>query len=460
MRSLWTALVDAQGVPAASLIGRDRTVPIGDLTTHSFLPVDIAQMTDRSVLFYTSDHLLTAATAMQLDGIARRITLATADLTSEQLLSVVKTAEAQLVIFDTQLLSELPVATIKLLEKLAPQVNLPTTQKNIDTEWVLLTSGTSGLPKLVSHSVESLAGGLPARRDHTEVVIWSTFYDVRRYGGLQILLRALISQTPLVLTSPHEPTHSFLSRVSTHQVTHISGTPSHWRGVLMTGQARVISPHYIRLSGEIADQSILDHLKATFPKAAISHAFASTEAGVGFEVTDGLAGFPMEYVNDPHRPVELRVVDGTLRIKSQRNARHYLGQDTEAIIGADSFVDTGDLVELLDGRYHFRGRKTGVINIGGLKVHPEEVEALLNKDPRVHLSLVYSRKSPIVGALVAADVVLKDSSQYSPTDELAIKDELLARCRDTLAPHKVPAVMRFVPQLAVNPTGKLVRPHA
>jgi len=77
-------------------------------------------------------------------------------------------------------------------------------------------------------------------------------------------------------------------------------------------------------SGEIADQAILDSLKARFPDAAIGHAYASTEAGVGFEVTDGLEGFPASYVGRPG-PVEMKVTDGTLHIRSPRTASGYVG---------------------------------------------------------------------------------------------------------------------------------------
>ena len=113
--------------------------------------------------------------------------------------------------------------------------------------------------------------------------VWGTFYDIRRYGGLQIFLRAVLGGGSLVLSSAAEPMADHLERLSAHEVTHISGTPAHWRRALMSPQAHRITPHYIRLSGEIADQAILNTLHSFYPKAAISHAFASTEAGVGFE---------------------------------------------------------------------------------------------------------------------------------------------------------------------------------
>ena len=68
------------------------------------------------------------------------------------------------------------------------------------------------------------------------------------------------------------------------------------------------------------------------------------------------------------------------------------------------------MLELRDGRYYFVGRRGGIINVGGLKVHPEEVEAVINRHPRVQMSLVKSRKSPITGAIVVAEIVLQSEA--------------------------------------------------
>ena len=319
------------------------------------------------------------------------------------------------------------------------------------TEWILLTSGTTGTPKLVVHTLHSLGGSLPTQPPSGSASIWSTFYDIRRYGGLQIYLRAVLSGSPLVLSSPGEATVEFLARAAAAGVTHISGTPSHWRRALMSGEAALLKPQYVRLSGEVADQAVLDHLRAVYPQARIAHAFASTEAGVAFDVNDGLAGFPTAFIDEPSGDIELKVVDHTLRIRSGRNAARYLGAAPALLMSDDGYVDTGDMVELEDGRYYFRGRIGGVINVGGLKVYPEEVESVLNADPRVRMSLVRARRNPITGAVVVADVVLADpaSSAASDTPDL-VKNDLLDACRRTLAAHKVPAMLRFVPSLGIH----------
>jgi acyl-coenzyme A synthetase/AMP-(fatty) acid ligase len=213
------------------------------------------------------------------------------------------------------------------------------------------------------------------------------------------------------------------------------------------------------LSGEIVDQAILDSLKAFYANATVVHAFASTEAGVGFDVRDGLAGFPVDFIDREGAGVEMRVTEGSLRIRSAGNATRYLGSSVEEFTDPDGFVDTRDLVELRGDRYYFIGRRDGVINVGGLKVHPEEIEAVINRHPRVQMSLVKARKSPLTGSLVVADVVVKSYCNPDGADPSTpeLKTEILDACRRSLAPYKVPASIRIVPSLDVAVSGKLAR---
>jgi len=177
-------------------------------------------------------------------------------------------------------------------------------------------------------------------------------------------------------------------------------------------------------------------------------------------VNDGLMGFPPELLrNNPK--VDMKVEDGTLKIRSTRTAFRYLGTENKFPKDAEGFVDTGDTVELRNGRYYFTGRRDGIINVGGFKVHPEEVEATINRHPGVAMSMVKAKKSPITGALVIADVVLKSSpgKVYGGSD-VAIEREILQFCRGELDAHKVPAAINIVPMLTIGESGKLVRRNA
>jgi acyl-coenzyme A synthetase/AMP-(fatty) acid ligase len=444
--------------PPGYLIGAEHRTALGDLLQGSAIASGVENLRGRSVLIASAEPFLVALALIELDGLARRMTLYPPDLALEHLPYVMHYAEVDAVVSDGSVLSGASIGAaqhVLCTPRLVPRVRAG--QERLPTEWVLLTSGTTGRPKMVPHTLASLAGVIGASESHSEV-IWSTFYDIRRYGGLQIYLRAVLTRSSLLLTRPQEPVANFLQRAGEAGVTHISGTPSHWRRALMSPEAGRIAPRYIRLSGEIADQAILNSLRSFYPDAEIIHAFATTEAGVAFDVRDVLSGFPASMLTGTPG-VELKVVDATLRVRSSRTSERYLGENPPVLKDAEGFVDTGDVLELRDGRYYFQGRRDGVINVGGLKVHPEEVEAVLNRHPQVRLSLVRTKKNPITGALVVADVLLKDPSTPEGEQSRELQRAIKQFCRESLAPHKVPAAISFVPALAISETGKLVRRH-
>jgi acyl-CoA synthetase (AMP-forming)/AMP-acid ligase II len=442
-------------ITASGAAGRTITIPgttldLDDFASTTRLGVDARYLAGRSIILLTGDALSAAAALIELDGLARRIVLCPPGFDIEIVAAVVRDAQADAILHDGSIPSP-AVPGVDLVDRcgLPAKPMVATAPRNLITQWALMTSGTTGVPKIVVHTLATLARAIkPAPHQN-----WATFYDIRRYGGLQILLRALIGTGSLTLPGRDEPTEDFLIRCATAGITHISGTPSHWRRVLMSQSASRINPQYVRLSGEIADSAVLNALAALYPRARIAHAYASTEAGVGFSVDDGLPGFPAAFVENVGTEVALRVVNGALQVSSPGRALKYLGVNAPALVDADGFIDTGDLVERRGERYHFVGRRDGIINIGGAKVHPEEVEAIVNMQAGVRASLVRARKNPIIGALIAADVVLEAGVGESP----ALRAAIIDACRARLAPYKVPALVRFVPALAMTAGGKLAR---
>jgi acyl-coenzyme A synthetase/AMP-(fatty) acid ligase len=437
-------------------------VALRDIVQGWSLGADRHTVSGSSALVVT-DHQLTAALALiDLDGLARRLVIAPPDLHREHLAAIIADAEVDTVVTDSDPATFAEFGTPRVVSCGMPTVTSePAPDSRRATEWVLLTSGTTGIPKMVVHGFDGLVAAIGASPAGQRPAVWATFYDIRRYGGLQIFLRAIVGARSLVLSEAGEPIADHLDRLAACGVTHISGTPSHWRRTLMCGSAGAISPDYVRLSGEIADQAVLNSLREAYPKAKIGHAYASTEAGVGFAVDDGREGFPASLLARDPSGVQMKVENGSLRIRSRGAASRYLGRGGDGLVDADGYIDTGDMVELRDGRYYFVGRRGGIINVGGLKVHPEEVEAVINRHRGVRMSLVKARRSPIIGAVVVADVVLNDETQApAASAEGALKDEIIRHCRGALPQHKVPAAIRFVPSLAVTTAGKLARDHA
>jgi acyl-coenzyme A synthetase/AMP-(fatty) acid ligase len=458
--SLWASLITADRLSSRLFVGVEESASWGELVERKNLTKRIGDLRGRSVLIATIDQFKAAALLIQLDGIARRIVLYPPDMSREHLFFVADSAATDVILTDQPTLASVdPRVECIALRDSETDVGFVDRSSPIETEWILLTSGTTGLPKLVLHTLTSLTGAIKCGGPVSGSITWSTFYDIRRYGGLQIFLRAVLTGTSLVLQGEQEPTSDFLARAGAQGVTHISGTPSHWRRALMNPWANRIAPEYVRLSGEIADQAVLNQLRTQYPQAKIGHAFASTEAGVAFDVNDGLAGVPSDTIGHTSH-VEMKVEGCTLRVRSSRSASCYLGEGSQPLKDNEGFVDTGDVLELRNGRYYFVGRRDGTINVGGLKVHPEEVEVVINRHPEVRMSLVSAKKNPIIGTLVVADVVLKTSPRVDDNGTQSLQRDILQFCRAELAVHKVPIIINFVSNLAVAETGKLIRHHA
>ncbi len=452
-------LTAAAGLAPGRFIADSRVrLGLADFLSDGTIALPLERFRGRSVLILCDRQLAFVRVLLQLDGIAARLVLCPSDFDFAHLPAVTAEAEIDAIVTDSAdvtacMGSGMPITVC------GHYPGEPEPARGTATEWILFTSGTSDRPKLVAHTLASLTGPLEDGLAQASDVVWSTFYDVRRYGGMQILLRGLVGGGSMVLSQADEPVADFLGRAGACGVTHISGTPSHWRRALMSAATDRISPRYVRLSGEVADQAILDNLAAAFPAAAISHAFASTEAGVAFDVGDGLAGFPAWLIDQAgaKAKAELRLENGSLRIRSGRTASRYLG-NRGVLRGPDGFVDTGDMIEVHAGRCHFAGRREGVINVGGQKVHPEEVEAVINRLPGVRMSRVRGRPSPITGSLVVADIVMESS--VGADSFKAMKAGILDACRAALPAHKVPAILQAVASLDIAASGKLVRRHA
>ena len=406
----------------------------------------------KSLLIGARSQLAAARALIELDGAAKRLAISPPDFTPDRLASVIDQAECDAIICDT---TQKDFGAARPILVAAASVAREEDVQSLATEWVLPTSGTSGPPKLVGHHLSNLLGPISAALSPPEVPVWATFYDIRRYGGLQIFLRAVVAGARLLLSEGDETLGDFIARCGEAGVTHISGTPSHWRRLLMSGFASRIDPRYVRLSGEIADRGVLEALRAAYPKAQIVHAYASTEAGVGFEVADGQEGFPAALLGR-RGDMEIKLEEGALQIRSTRTALRYIGRDDRRLQDPEGFVDTGDMVEQIGDRCFFKGRRSGIMNIGGLKAHPEEIEQVINSHGQVRMSRVSARRNPILGGLVAADVVLKNAEDAGD----ALKQEIMALCQARLPRHMAPATIRFVPALEMLASGKLARDHA
>lgn len=312
------------------------------------------------------------------------------------------------------------------------------------------TSGTTGEPKLVRQTMGALLGRV-RRRDAScgERSRWLFTYHPATFGGLQVLLTTLNDAADLITVS--QPSISSLRDAAlAHQVTHISGTPTFWRAFLLALGERVLDLNLkqITLGGEIADETVLQMLRTKFPGVPIRHIYASTEAGSLFSVRDGRAGFPADWLKTGIDGVHLRIVDSILQVISPRAMAGYATPVT-SITTDDGWLITGDQVEQVGDRVYFRGRQDSVLNVGGAKVKPEEIEQAILELEQVMDACVYGVPSPITGMVVAAEIVPR-----SGADTNNLRQVISARLRSVLESYKVPRVIKIVDSLTLSPSGK------
>ncbi|WP_068958641.1 ANL family adenylate-forming protein [Pararhizobium polonicum] len=383
-----------------------------------------------------------------LDGVAGALILSSPTLDAATVAVLAARAEADAILSDrNDLLEEIPV-----VHRVADLALVPVSRVfGGATDWVMTTSGTTGRPKLVAHGLDSLTRTTKQDQLRGRAQVWGLLYDYTRFAGLQVMLQSLLSGAVLGVPSADLSLEGRIAFLAGMGVTHLSATPTFWRKVLMTPGAERLALRQITLGGEIADDTILSALTRRYPGARVSHIFASTEAGVGFSVTDGRAGFPVIFLDEPPLGIGLQIRDGRLFIRNERVASHYLGGEGE--LACDGWVDTGDQVRVNDQRVLFLGRSNGVINVGGDKVHPEEVEAVILSHPAVEMVRVYAKKNPIVGALVATDIMPRPGC----SDHAALREELKHWLATRLERHKVPAFIRIVEEFETNAAGKLKR---
>jgi acyl-coenzyme A synthetase/AMP-(fatty) acid ligase len=298
----------------------------------------------------------------------------------------------------------------------------------------LLTSGSTGRPKRVAHTLASLttvAAEQPPRR-------WLCPYSPGAYAWWQLVTLSLAHPgQELVFVEPDQLA-DWPELALAEEVNAVSGTPTFFRQALWrSGQTMARLPlRQVTLGGEPVDQAVLDQLTALFPAARVSWIYASSEAGASIAVHDGIAGFPIAWLDPsaPGRP-RLTIRDDELLIESRWSAD-----------GLDGVLHTGDRVDVVDGRVLITGRiASDEINVGGSKVSAASVRGVLLSHPAVVWAHVRGRRAPIVGQVVAADLVLAE-----PVGE----QELTAWCAERLPDYAVPRRLRFLDEIPIKETLK------
>ena len=302
---------------------------------------------------------------------------------------------------------------------------------------VMYTSGTTGRPKRVFQSLANLKRTVKTAPKFRNDV-WGFAYNLTHFAGIQVFLQAFYNQNTLVnifdLDGPLLP-----EILEKYRVTCISATPTFYRKMLSVLNYPLLNVQRVTLGGEKYDPALVNDLQSVFPNARFRNIYASTEAGALFSSHGDIF-----VLDDKLKSLVQINSDGELLVH-----RSLLGKFESSAVRNDWF-HTGDMVELIgENRYRFVSRKNEMINVGGYKVNPHEVEEEIKKIEGVIDVLVKSRLNRITGNILLAEIVKKNGF-----DSGTLEKTIFRQLSERLQPYKVPRIFKFVPHLELTRTGK------
>jgi acyl-coenzyme A synthetase/AMP-(fatty) acid ligase len=302
----------------------------------------------------------------------------------------------------------------------------------------LYTSGTTGLPKKVEHTFQSLTRWVRLDENRKED-IWGFAYNPTHMAGLQVFFQALLNLNTIVYLFGNSRDEIFDS-IDRMQVTNISATPTFFR-LLMPVERTFTSVKKITTGGEKFDIRLKSDLAQLFPQSKVRNVYASTEAGSLFSAGGDV------FTISPVLESLIKIKDGELLIHGS-----LLGY-SESLLLKDGWYYSGDLVEIVSTdpvSFRFIHRKNDLINVGGYKVNPAEVEEMLNAHESIKIAKVYGRPNSVMGTILCCDIVLNDGLSLTVSQ---IREYLGKR----LQPFKVPRIVNFTDRIETTRTGKIKR---
>jgi acyl-CoA synthetase (AMP-forming)/AMP-acid ligase II len=312
---------------------------------------------------------------------------------------------------------------------------------------IIFTSGTSGKSKAAVHKISRLIDKYKeVRRAVYRTVV---FLKLDHIGGINTLFSIMLNGGTIVTCKGRTP-RSVCEVIEKHKIELLPTTPTFLNMLLISKEYLdfdLSSLKLITYGTEPMPQSTIDAMSRVFPSIHLKQTYGLTELGIfPTKSKDSASNFMKVGGNG----VEIKIIDNTLWIRSASSMLGYLNAPSP--FDEDGWYNTGDQVEVDDGYIRILGRKVEIINVGGEKVYPSEVESILMEIPNVEDVLVTGKKSPITGQVVAATFVLSQ-----PEDLREFKKRVIKYCRERLAPYKIPLQINISDKSLVSSRFKKIR---
>ena len=314
---------------------------------------------------------------------------------------------------------------------------------------VLFSSGSTGEPKAMLHDLDILMQSYTSRK--SKILNTLLFLTFDHIGGIDTMLRSLSIGGTLTIPEGRNP-EAVCKAVESEKVDVLPVSPTFINLLLLSRLHKdydLGSLKIIAFGAEPMPKPLLERVKRSFPDAKLQQKFGTSETNA-VKIRNDQKNPLFFKIEDPN--VKYRIVDGELWLKSGTQAVGYLNTTTESFT-EDGWFKTGDIVEEdADGFIRVVGRNKEIINVGGEKVFPAEVENVLYEMPEIADAMVYGEANIITGQGVTADIV--PNGVY---DKREMKKMVRRFCKERLEGYKIPSRVNIVESLNFTERFKKIR---
>jgi acyl-coenzyme A synthetase/AMP-(fatty) acid ligase len=312
---------------------------------------------------------------------------------------------------------------------------------------ILFSSGTTGKPKMMFHEFEKLFSSLnnfSKKQRNIRILLFLMFDHI---GGINTLLNCIKDGSTIVIPDDRSP-DTVCKIINDFKVNVLPTTPTFLNLMILSNvnfEFQLKSLKLITYGTERMPQGVLFKIKKALPQVRLLQTFGTSETGILKTISKSSDSLFFKIEDDRY---EYKIVDQILLIKSKLNISGYINLESDKF-NKDGWYNTGDVVITDEDDYlMIVGRVNEVINIGGLKVLPAEIEEVLMEFENVVDCLVYGKNNSITGQVVCAKIVFRDFN--TAINDIDLKKKVKAFCRLKLEKFKIPSKIDFVEKLEIT----------
>lgn len=301
---------------------------------------------------------------------------------------------------------------------------------------ILFSSGSTGAPKAMIHNLDTLVDSYGDKKQKQINMLVFLMFD--HIGGINTMLN-ILSMNATMIIPQNRNADDICKLIEEYKIAVLPSSPTFLNLILINRSYEkydLSSLRMITYGTETMPEGLLGRLKAVFSKVKFLQTFGTSETGIAATSSKSSSSTFMK-IDDEN--LEYKIVDNELWLRSKTQILGYLNRSMESFTN-DGWFKTGDLVELdSEGFIKIIGRNKEIINVGGQKVLPSEVESVLLGMDEIEDCLVYGEQNAITGQSVSCDVVLKHG-----IDDSGFKILVRKFCKDKLDNFKIPTRVNVV----------------